>query len=127
MQYLTIRQHYIKKGDNVNLWRELYAPDTINRAPGSLASTVFRGRSKLADLIDNIPIIKDLARNKVQVDKEADAEVGSLIVDVSLSMQGLNMISYLLLSSSICGTRKLHFMPFHDAIKRQASVRLTTA
>ncbi|GLI62080.1 hypothetical protein VaNZ11_004639 [Volvox africanus] len=47
-QYLTIRQHYLRKGNDVNLWRALYEDQ---KQP-------LDGREKIRNLLLNVPLIK---------------------------------------------------------------------
>ncbi|KAG2438979.1 hypothetical protein HYH02_010771 [Chlamydomonas schloesseri] len=67
-QYLTIRQHYLRKGDaNLNVWRTLYHDNPRGVGKEKALSDAERVRGFLA----NVPLIKALLPTGVNVDADA--------------------------------------------------------
>ncbi|GLC35608.1 hypothetical protein PLESTM_000342700 [Pleodorina starrii] len=64
-QYLTIRQYYLRKGDNENLWRALYEqkeqPATAAEGEGGGAN------SRISNLLRSVPLIKAFIPSGVPV------------------------------------------------------------
>ncbi|GIL51096.1 hypothetical protein Vafri_7150 [Volvox africanus] len=62
-QYLTIRQHYLRKGNDVNLWRALYEEQKRPLAE----------REKIRNLLLNVPLIKAFMPSSVPVSAGASS------------------------------------------------------
>lgn len=64
-QWLVVRQHFLRKGEEPNLWRQLYTADEgSDHRPDGLAA-----------LMRLVPVLKQLAANRVPIKTEDNQEV----------------------------------------------------